>query len=123
MAPERFDGWSDPRSDVYALGATLYELLTLRPAFEETDRVKLIEKVLHESPPPLRPIDRQIPRDLETIVLKALAKAPGERYASWPSGTGVAMEPAQSWPGHPERLGGRPVAGDEHGTSRGGDVA
>ena len=82
MAPERFNGWSDPRSDVYALGATLYELLTLRPAFEESDRVKLIERVLHESPPPLRQLDRRIPRDLETIVLKALAKEPGERYAT-----------------------------------------
>ncbi len=82
MAPERFNGWSDPRSDVYALGATLYELLTLRPAFEESDRVKLIERVLHESPTPLRQLDRRIPRDLETIVLKALAKEPGERYAT-----------------------------------------
>jgi WD40 repeat protein/serine/threonine protein kinase len=80
MAPERFNGWSDPRSDVYALGATLYELLTLRPVFEESDRVKLVERVLHESPPPLRQIDRRIPRDLETIVLKAIAKEPGERY-------------------------------------------
>ena len=80
MAPERFNGWSDPRSDVYALGATLYELLTLRPAFDESDRVKLIEQVLHESPPPLRQLDRRIPRDLETIVLKAMAKEPGERY-------------------------------------------
>jgi len=82
MAPERFDGWSDPRSDVYALGATLYELLTLRPAFDESDRVRLIERVLHESPMPLRQLDRRIPRDLETIVLKALAKEPGERYAT-----------------------------------------
>ena len=82
MAPERFDGWSDPRSDVYALGATLYELLTLRPAFDESDRVKLIEHVLHESPTPLRQLDRRIPRDLETIVLKAMAKEPGERYAT-----------------------------------------
>ena len=50
MAPERFDGRSDPRSDVYGLGATLYELLTLRPPFEETDRVRLIERVLRGSP-------------------------------------------------------------------------
>jgi len=82
MAPERFNGWSDPRSDVYALGATLYEMLTLRPAYEESDRVKLIEHVLHASPPPPRQLDRRIPRDLETIVLKALAKEPGERYAT-----------------------------------------
>jgi eukaryotic-like serine/threonine-protein kinase len=80
MAPERFSGWSDPRSDTYALGATLYELLTLRPLFEGSDRVKLIERVLHESPPPLRQVDRRVPRDLETIVMKALAKEPGERY-------------------------------------------
>ncbi len=82
MAPERFDGWSDPRSDVYALGATLYELLALRPAFEESDRVKLVELVLHETPTPLRQLDRRIPRDLETIVLKAMAKEPAERYAT-----------------------------------------
>ena len=82
MAPERFDGWSDPRSDVYALGATLYELLTLRPAFDESDRVKLIDQVLHEGAMPLRQLDRRIPRDLETIVLKGLAKEPGERYAT-----------------------------------------
>ncbi len=82
MAPERFDGWSDPRSDVYALGATLYELLALRPAFDEPDRVKLIDRVLHASAMPLRQVNRQVPRDLETVVLKALAKEPGERYAT-----------------------------------------
>jgi eukaryotic-like serine/threonine-protein kinase len=82
MAPERFDGWSDPRSDVYALGATLYELLTLRPAFDESDRIKLIDCVLHDGAIPLRQLDRRIPRDLETVVLKALAKEPGERYAT-----------------------------------------
>jgi eukaryotic-like serine/threonine-protein kinase len=82
MAPERFDGWSDPRSDVYALGATLYELLTLHPPFHERDRVKLIEQVLHEEPQPPHKLERRIPRDLETIVLKALAKEPGLRYTT-----------------------------------------
>ncbi len=80
MAPERFDGWSDPRSDVYALGATLYELLTLRPLFEDPHRARLIEHVLHVEPAPPRKVDRHIPRDLETIVIKALAKEPAARY-------------------------------------------
>jgi WD40 repeat protein/serine/threonine protein kinase len=82
MAPERFEGWSDRRSDIYGLGATLYELLTLRPPFEETDRARLIERVLHENPAPPRRLDRRIPRDLETIVLKAMAKWQGNRYAT-----------------------------------------
>jgi serine/threonine protein kinase/WD40 repeat protein/tetratricopeptide (TPR) repeat protein len=80
MAPERFRGWSDPRSDVYSLGITLYELLTLRPAFDDSDRPRLIERVAHEDPPRPRKVDRSIPRDLETIVLKAIDKEPGRRY-------------------------------------------
>ncbi|WP_165073584.1 protein kinase domain-containing protein [Paludisphaera rhizosphaerae] len=80
MAPERFEGWSDPRSDVYGLGMTLYELLTLRPAHQAATRARLIEKVLHEPAPPPRKADPTIPRDLETIVLKAIAKEPAERY-------------------------------------------
>ncbi len=82
MAPERFEGRSLPQSDVYALGLTLYELLTLRPAFEDAKKMRLIEKVLHEAPAPPRKLDPHIPRDLETVVLKCLAKEPAERYAS-----------------------------------------
>ena len=82
MAPERFDGWSDHRSDVYSLGATLYELLTLHPLFGATRQSELIEKVLHDSPEAPRKLDPKIPRDLETIVLKAIAKEPGDRYAT-----------------------------------------
>jgi WD40 repeat protein len=82
MAPERFEGRSDPRSDVYGLGVTLYELLTLRPVFEEPQRARLIERVLHDAPPSPRKLDPHIPRDLETIVLRALAKEPHARYGS-----------------------------------------
>jgi WD40 repeat protein/serine/threonine protein kinase len=80
MAPDRFEGRGDPRSDVYSLGATLYELLVLRPAFEDANRARLVERVLHEDPVRPGKLDPHIPRDLETIVLKALAKDPAGRY-------------------------------------------
>ncbi len=80
MAPERFDGWSDRRSDVYSLGVTLYELLTLRPAFAGGAQAELIEQVLHDAPTGPASSIPKIPRDLETIVLKAIAKEPGDRY-------------------------------------------
>jgi serine/threonine protein kinase/WD40 repeat protein len=82
MAPERFSGWSDARSDVYGLGATLFELLTGRPMFDDPDRGKLIHAILQSDPPRPRKLNRNIPRDLETIVLKATAREPGHRYAS-----------------------------------------
>jgi WD40 repeat protein len=80
MAPERFSGKADVRSDVYALGLTLYELVTLRPAFDETDRGKLIAQVMHDQPPALREVEPAVPRDLETIVLKAIAREVDQRY-------------------------------------------
>jgi WD40 repeat protein/serine/threonine protein kinase len=80
MAPERFRGEGDGRADVYALGLTLYELLTLRPAFDSSDRLQLIEQIKAEYPPRPRSLDPRIPRDLETIVLKAIDKDPKARY-------------------------------------------
>ncbi len=82
LPPERLKGWSDPRSDVYSLGLTLYELLTLQPAFDDTDRGRLVKKITDEDPARPRRIDPKIPRDLETIVWKAIAKEPGQRYAT-----------------------------------------
>ena len=72
----------DHRADVYSLGATLYELLTLQPAFGETDRSELLKQIAFEEPRPLRSIDRRIPSELEMIVLTAMAKQPEERYQS-----------------------------------------
>jgi WD40 repeat protein/serine/threonine protein kinase len=80
MAPERLEGWSDRRSDLYSLGATLYELLTLKPFLECDSRGQLVDKILHESPTALSKLDRLTPRDLETIVHTAVAKEPASRY-------------------------------------------
>jgi serine/threonine protein kinase len=82
MAPERFRGQCDARSDVYALGLTLYELLALRPAFAHADRLQLIEQIRRAEPSPPRSFDRKVPRDLETVVLKAIDKDPRRRYQS-----------------------------------------
>jgi WD40 repeat protein/serine/threonine protein kinase len=82
MAPERFQGACDTRADLYALGLTLYELLVLRPAFDAQDRLHLIEQIRRQEPARLRKLDPRIPRDLETIVMKAIEKDPRRRYAS-----------------------------------------
>ena len=70
------------RGDLYALGATLYELLTLQPAFDERDPARLIRQIGEQPVTPLRQHDRRISRDLETIVLKALARDPKDRFAT-----------------------------------------
>jgi WD40 repeat protein/serine/threonine protein kinase len=80
MAPERFEGRVDARSDLYSLGLTLYEFLALQPAFRATDRNQLIRQVMREEPTPPRRLNTAIPRDLETIVLKAMARDPAHRY-------------------------------------------
>jgi serine/threonine protein kinase/WD40 repeat protein len=82
MAPERFHSPASPASDVYGLGITLYELVTLRPAFLDSNRVHLMDRVAHSEPAAPRKLDQRIPRDLETIIVKAMAKEPLDRYAS-----------------------------------------
>jgi serine/threonine protein kinase len=73
-------GVVDHRSDVYSLGATLYELLTLRPLFEGRDRNELLRQIADEEPRSPRTLHAFVPRELETVVLKALAKDPADRY-------------------------------------------
>jgi tetratricopeptide (TPR) repeat protein len=85
MSPEQVQakhGVLDHRTDVYSLGLTLYELLTLQPAFPGNDRQKLIRQIIEDDPRPPRQLNKAIPRDLETIVLKATAKEPDSRYAT-----------------------------------------
>jgi tetratricopeptide (TPR) repeat protein len=72
----------DHRTDVYSLGATLYELLTLEPVFAGSDRQELLRQIAFEEPRPPRKVNRSVPKELETVVLKALAKNPAERYQS-----------------------------------------
>jgi eukaryotic-like serine/threonine-protein kinase len=82
LAPERFRGMSDARTDIYGLGVTLYELLTIKPAFSATDRARLVHDIVEKEPAPPRRLAPQLPRDLETIVLKAITKDPAQRYAT-----------------------------------------
>jgi tetratricopeptide (TPR) repeat protein len=72
----------DHRSDIYSLGVTLYELLTLQPAFAGTDRQELLRQIAFDEPALPRRLNKSIPADLETIVLRAIAKLPEERYAT-----------------------------------------
>jgi eukaryotic-like serine/threonine-protein kinase len=85
MSPEQAAGnhaLLDARTDVYSLGATFYELLTLRPLFDGADTQRLLKQILNDEPRPPRAIDRSIPPELETIVNKAVGKNPADRYAS-----------------------------------------
>ncbi len=82
MPPEAFGGKVDSRGDVYALGLTLYEMLAFRPAFDEKERGRLVKQVTGEAPPPLHRLNPEVPRDLETIVQKAIEREPSHRYAS-----------------------------------------
>jgi serine/threonine protein kinase len=85
MSPEQAlarPGGVDARSDVYSLGATLYELLTLEPPFSGSDRQELLRQIAFDEPRRPRRLNAALPAELETVVLKALAKAPEERYAT-----------------------------------------
>jgi tetratricopeptide (TPR) repeat protein len=102
MAPEQVEprrGAVDHRADQYGLGATLYELLTGRPLFDDDSRGSLIAKILSADPTPPRRLDPAIPYELETIVLTLIAKDPAKRYPSMRA----AAEDLQRW------LAGRPI--------------
>ena len=84
MSPEQARGGGgddlDVRTDVYSLGATLYECLTLVPPFEGRDVRAIVAKVIGEEPRPPRKVNPRVPRDLETVCATAMEKDPGRRY-------------------------------------------
>jgi tetratricopeptide (TPR) repeat protein len=83
MSPEQAlakRGYLDHRTDIYSLGATLYELVTLQPAFASWDRQELLHQIADLEPQPPRKLSNSIPRELETIILKAMSKEPPGRY-------------------------------------------
>ena len=85
MSPEQASGQRvvlDHRTDIYSLGATFYELLTLHPLFAGRTRHTLLSDVLNHDPRSPRSLDRRIPEELEIVVLKAISKNPADRYAS-----------------------------------------
>jgi eukaryotic-like serine/threonine-protein kinase len=85
MSPEQAQAKHDlvdQRTDIYSLGATLYELLTGRPAVPGTDKVEILRQITDIDPIPVRRLNRSVPRDLETVVHKCLRKEAIDRYAS-----------------------------------------
>jgi len=85
MSPEQARGTTggqDRRTDIYSLGATLYDLLAGRPPFAEPTTLATILRILRDDPPPLRRLAPEVPADLHTIVMKCLEKDPDRRYDS-----------------------------------------
>jgi len=110
MSPEQAQRTKIPldhRTDIYSLGVTLYEMLTWRPPFRGKSHQDTMSQIITRDPPPLRRLNRDIPKDLETITLKCLQKDPKHRYATcealaqdlrrFVSGNPIEARPLRAW--------------------------
>ncbi len=80
IAPEQFEGQVDERSDLYSFGLTLYELCTLVPAYDISEKKSLVQQIRNAPPPRPRKVNPAIPKGLEAIILKATHKDPDKRF-------------------------------------------
>ncbi len=105
MSPEQAEGQAEvgTATDIYALGAVLYAMLTGRPPFAADSAIDTLSQVVRDDPVPLRKLNPKIPRDLETICLKCLAKNPARRYPS----AGHCADDLRRWQRH-EPIQARP---------------
>ena len=84
MPPEQIEGGDvDMRADIYALGAVLYHLIAGRPPFDAPNQMALMHQIYHQTPPSLVGLRGGVTLELDTVIMKALAKHPSERYADW----------------------------------------
>ena len=114
MSPEQAAGkthWIDNRTDIYSLGLTLYELLTLSQAVTGDDRLQMLRQIENEQPTAPRQLNPSIPTDLENVILKALSKEREDRYAT----AGDFASDLQRWLDGKATLARRPSLIDRSG--------
>ncbi len=117
MSPEQARARTIPvdhRTDVYSLGATMYEMLTWRPPFKGKDHHDTLSQIMTRDPQPLRRLNPRIPRDLETITLKCLRKERDDRYGTaealaqdlrrFARGDPIEARPPSAWEAFARRL-------------------